>query len=342
MTSKKQRVIIQNYEKFEVTPRFCYFKPKTIANSTIAQELSLSLSRRKKFISPKFFYDKIGSSLFERICRLPEYYPTRTEFEILDSIKKELSRYLIGNFVLVELGSGSSIKTRKLLEILTGKQKDVEYYPVDISDILKNSSINLHDEYENLKIIGIIDQYETGLEFIAKLDQTKKLIIFLGSSFGNFGPVDGINFLEKIRSSMNRGDMLLIGLDLVKDVRILEKAYNDSQGVTAEFNLNLLSRINQELGANFEMDKFEHVAIYNQKQKRIEMYLKSKVKHQVFISYIDLYLKFKKGELILTEYSHKYTIPQIKKIAKKTGFKPIRIWHDKKNYFTLALLTGDE
>lgn len=339
---KEQQLEIANYEKIAVTPRFCYFKPKAVISSTMSQEISFSLSQKNKFISPKFFYDDIGSDMFEKICELPEYYLTRTEFEILDSIKSELSEYLVDNYALVELGSGSSVKTRKLLEILTSKQKDVEYYPVDISDILKDSSINLHDEYENLKITGIIDKYETGLEFVRTLDHTKKLVAFLGSSMGNFSPEDGIEFLEKINSSMNQGDMLLLGLDLVKDVKVLEAAYNDSKGVTADFNCNLLSRMNQELGANFDISKFEHVAVFNKKHKRIEMYLKSLAKQHVFVSAIDLFLKFKKGELIHTEYSHKYTPPQIKKMAKKTGFTPIRIWTDRKNYFALALFVVEK
>src|SRR6267143_321268 len=341
MINKKQKLEIQNNEKIAVTPRFCYFKPKTGSKSTIAKEISYSLSQKKKFIHPKFFYDTTGSNLFDKICSLSEYYLTRTEIEILGSIKSELSRFLVGEYALVELGSGSTIKTRKLIEILTSKQDDVEYYPIDISYILKDSSINLHDEYHNLKITGIIDQYETGLEFIRQLDHKEKLVVFLGSSLGNFDPKNGVEFLKKIRSSMRNGDLFLLGVDLVKDVTILENAYNDAKGVTANFNINLLSRINRELCANFDEDKFEHVAIFNKRQNRIEMYLKSKVKHQVFVSAINLLLKFKKGELIHTEYSYKYTIPKIKKMAQKTGFKPLKIWTDKKNYFALVLFLVD-
>ncbi len=339
---RKQQVEIENYEKIAVTPRFCYFKPKVMTNSTMAQEVAFSLSQKKKFISPKFFYNDAGSEIFEKICNLPEYYLTRTEFEILDEIKSDLSEYLVDNFALVELGSGSSVKTRKLLEILTCKQKEVEYYPVDISDILKDSSINLHDEYKNLKITGIIDNYETGLEFIRTLDHTKKLVAFLGSSMGNFSPEDGMKFLEKIHGSMNLGDMLLLGLDLVKDVKILESAYNDSSGITADFNCNLLLRLNNEFGANFDLTKFEHVAIFNKKHRRIEMYLKSLTKQHVFMPGIDLFLKFKKDELVHTEYSHKYTLSQIRKMTKRTGFRPVHMWIDKKNYFTLALFAVEK
>jgi dimethylhistidine N-methyltransferase len=341
ITNTKQKVEVQDYEKIAVTPRFCYFKPKIVTNSTIAKEISYSLSQKKKFIHPKFFYDSMGSNLFEKICDLDEYYLTRTEIEILGSIKSELSKHLAGDYILVELGSGSSIKTRNLLEVLTTKQNDVEYYPIDISNILKDSSINLHDEYDNLKITGIIDQYETGLEFIRQLGHKGKLVAFLGSSLGNFDPKNGIKFLGKIRSSMRKGDLFLLGIDLVKDTKILENAYNDSKGITANFNLNLLSRINRELVATFDNDKFEHVAIFNKKQKRIEMYLKSKIKHEVFVSKINLLLKFKKGELIHTEYSYKYTLPQIKKMAQKTGFKPVQIWTDKKNYFAVVLFSVD-
>jgi len=338
----KQKLESPEYEKISVTPRFCYFKPKNEITSTIAKEISLSLTQKRKFIHPKFFYDTIGSNLFEKICSLPEYYITRTEIELLSSIKSELPNYLADEYALVELGSGSSIKTKKLIDVLTTKQSELEYYPIDISNILKDSSINLHDKYENLIITGIIDQYETGLELIRKLDHKAKLVAFLGSSLGNFDPENATEFLKKICSSMKKGDLFLLGLDLVKDPTIIESAYNDSSGVTAKFNLNLLSRINRELGANFVHDKFEHVAIFNKKQKRIEMYLRSKTKQQVTFSEIDLMLKLKRGELIHTEYSYKYSIPQIKKIAQKTGFKLAQIWTDKDNYFSLVLFTVDE
>ena len=338
----KQKLEIKNYKKISITPRFCYFQPKVELKSTIAQEISYSLSQKNKFIHPKYFYDAKGSDLFEKICSLPEYYLTRTEIEVLSSIQSELSKHLVGDYALVELGSGSSIKTRELLKILTAKQNDVEYYPIDISNILKDSSINLHDEYDNLKITGIIDQYETGLEFIRHLDHKEKIVAFLGSSLGNFDLENGVEFLRKIRSSMRHGDLFLLGIDLVKDTKMLENAYNDSKGVTANFNLNLLSRLNQELTADFDNDKFEHVAVFNKKQKRIEMYLKSKMKQNVFISKIDLLLKFQKNELIHTEFSYKYTIPQIKKIAKKSGFKPAQIWTDKKSYFAVVLFSVND
>lgn len=330
----------QRYTKITITPRFCYFRSENQEKpSDFATEISYSLTRKNKFIHPKFFYDETGSKLFEEICMLQEYYPTRTELEILQSIKSEIGNHLIGDYALIELGSGSATKTRTLLEILTQKQESVEYYPIDISEILKESSENLQKDYDNLNITGIIDKYETGLKFIKKLSIQNKLIAFLGSSLGNFKPEESMKFLKKIRVLMKENDFFLLGLDLVKDSKILEKAYTDSKGVTSKFNLNLLKRINDELAANFDLDKFEHVALFNNKEKRIEMYLRSKEKQKVFISDINLAFKLEKDELIHTEYSYKYTISGIKNMAEKAGLKPVRIWHDKANYFALVLFS---
>ena len=166
------------------------------------------MSRDTKFISPKFFYDKKGSDLFEKICSTPEYYPTRTEISILEQLQNELPVFLDDDFRLVELGSGSSVKTRLLLDILTS-QNNIEYFPIDISEILAESSEQLHD-YENLMITGIIDTYEGGLEFLRTYDEKKNLIIFLGSSYGNFSPIDGYKFLEKVYSTMKPGDQVQV------------------------------------------------------------------------------------------------------------------------------------
>ncbi|TLX83449.1 MAG: L-histidine N(alpha)-methyltransferase [Thaumarchaeota archaeon] len=330
----------QKYRKIKITPRFCYFRSENLENqSDFATEISYSLTRKNKFIHPKFFYDEKGSKLFEEICVLQEYYLTRTELEILRSIKLEMANHLSGDYALIELGSGSATKTRTLLEILTRKQKSVEYYPIDISEILKETSENLQRDYDNLNIMGIIDQYETGLKFIKKLSIQNQLIVFLGSSLGNFNLEENMKFLKKIRALMKENDLFLLGLDLVKDTKILEKAYNDSKGVTSKFNLNLLKRINDELAANFDLDKFEHVSLFNIEEKRIEMYLRSKEKHEVLISAINLALKLEKDELIHTEYSYKYTVSGIKDMAEKAGLKPVKIWRDKDNYFALVLFS---
>ncbi len=329
-----------DYKKYVVDSKLQYFKPHAgKIEKTFAEEISLSLNRDSKFIAPKFFYDKKGSDLFEKICTLPEYYPTRTEIEILNDLSDDLPSFIDDSFRLVELGSGTSVKTRLIIDIFTTLQKTTEYFPIDISEILTESSEQLLRDYDDLHITGIIDTYEGGLEFLKNYDDKKNLIIFLGSSFGNFSPTDGKNFLEKINSTMKSGDLFLIGLDLVKDSQILESAYNDNQGVTAQFNLNVLSRINDELDADFDLNNFSHHSIYNKEDQRIEMYLKSLVNQSVIISKSNLSLNLEKNELIHTEYSHKFTIEQIKTLLESTGFKINHTWLDDKSLFSLTLVS---
>ncbi len=323
-----------------VSSKLQYFKPHaTKIEKTFAEEISSSLNHDSKFISPKFFYDKKGSDLFEKICSLPEYYPTRTEISILRKLQPELSSYIDENFRLVELGSGTSVKTRLILDVLTKLQDSVDYFPIDISEILTESSEELLKNYDGLYITGIIDTYEGGLEFLKNFDKKKNLIIFLGSSFGNFSPNDGFEFLKKINSTMKPGDLFLIGLDLIKDKQILESAYDDSQGVTAKFNLNILSRINDELDADFNLKNFSHLAIYNEEKQRIEMYLKSLVNQSVIVSKSDLLLNLEKDELIHTEHSHKYTLTQIHELLDSVGFEIKHTWLDDKKYFSLTLVS---
>jgi len=328
------------YKKYVIDSKLQYFKPHASKiEKTFAEEISSSLNRDSKFIAPKFFYDKKGSDLFEKICTLPEYYPTRTEIDILKNLHAELPSFIDKSFRLVELGSGASVKTRLILDIFTQMQQTTEYFPIDISEILTESSELLLQDYDNLRITGIIDTYEGGLEFLKNYDEKKNLILFLGSSFGNFSPSDGKVFLEKINSTMKSGDLFLIGLDLVKDSQILESAYNDTQGVTAEFNLNVLSRINDELDADFNLNNFSHYSIYNKDNQRIEMYLKSLVKQSVIISKSNLSLNLEKNELIHTEHSHKYTLEQIRTLLESTGFKLNHVWLDDNTHFSLTLVS---
>ena len=328
------------YTKYIIGERLSYYEPsKNKSQKTFAQELSISIRQKQKAINPKFFYDQKGSQLFEKICALPEYYLTRTEISILKQIDGKIQSYLDGNFRLVELGSGSSQKTRLLIDMLTRLQKHVEYFPIDISKILKTSSVALQSDYKKLHITGIIDSYENGLEFVKNYDNMKNLIIFLGSSFGNFDPEDGIKFLQKINSSMKKGDLFLIGLDLVKDKDVLCRAYNESQGITAQFNLNVLSRINSELGGNFDTSKFVHHTVYNENLNKIELYLRSLSKQTVEISNADLMLEIDEDELIHTENSHKYTISQIKQMFTITGYQIKDMWNDDNRYYSLVLLS---
>jgi L-histidine Nalpha-methyltransferase len=329
-----------DYKQYVVDSQLRYFKPHaTKIEKSFAEEIFSSLNQNFKFINPKFFYDKKGSDLFECICLLPEYYPTRTEISILKKLKHDLPSYLDKNINLVELGSGASVKTRLILDIFTKLQPKIEYFPIDISEILTESSEQLLKDYDTLRITGIVDTYEGGLEFLKNYDNKKNLILFLGSSFGNFTPDDGKLFLEKIFSTMNSGDLFLIGLDLVKDKNILESAYDDSEGITAKFNLNILSRINDELDADFNIDNFSHYSIYNENDQRIEMNLKSLVSQSVIIGKSNLSLNLDKDELIHTEYSHKYYIPQIKKLLSDVGFEIKNMWLDDEKHFSLTLVS---
>ena len=191
----------REYTKFVVDERLCYYEPsKNKSEKTLVEELSLSLNQKHKSIHPKFFYDKKGSKLFEDICKLPEYYLTRTEVSILTQLQDKLPAYMNEEFRLVELGSGSSYKTRILISILENMHKQIEYFPIDISKILKESAVTLLDDYENLRMTGIIDTYESGLDFVKNYDNKKNLIVFLGSSFGNFDYKPGLRFLDKINS----------------------------------------------------------------------------------------------------------------------------------------------
>ena len=328
------------YTKHAISECLRYFVPSRIkTQKTFAQELSYSFSQKQKTINPKFFYDEKGSYLFKKICTLPEYYISRTEVALLRQLEEKLPNHLNGNFRLVELGSGSSTKTRTLIDILEKSQKHIEYFPIDISDILRDSCKELHNDYKNLCITGIIDDYEPALELVKNYDGMNNLIVFLGSSFGNYEPKAGLRFLQKINSLMKNNDLFLLGLDLTKDETVLEKAYNDSQGITAQFNLNVLSRINSELDANFDINKFVHHAVYNKNQNRIEMYLRSLEKQIVNIPKADLVLEVKKDELIHTENSFKFTISQIKEMSAMSNFQIQDMWCDEKRYFGLVLLS---
>jgi dimethylhistidine N-methyltransferase len=328
------------YKKYVIDSKLQYFKPHSSAvEKTFAEEISSSLSRDSKFINPKFFYDKKGSDLFEKICSLPEYYPTRTEISILKKLQAELPPFLDDTFQLVELGSGASVKTRLILDIFTKLQSKTEYFPIDISEILTESSEQLLKDYDGLHITGIIDTYEGGLEFLKNYDTKKNLILFLGSSFGNFTPTEGRKFLQTIHSTMKPGDLFLIGLDLVKEKQILESAYDDSQGITAKFNLNVLSRINDELDADFNLNDFSHHSVYNVKDQRIEMYLKSLINQSVVVSKSNLLLNLAKDELIHTEHSHKYRLDQIHNLLGGVGFEIKHSWLDVDHYFSLTLVS---
>lgn len=325
------------YKKYELDDRVSYFKSDNSSKETFSSDIITGLKQKQKILHPKYFYNDVGSKLFEQICKLDEYYLTRSEIEILESFHVELSMHLVNEYNLIELGSGSSYKTKFILDILHRKQDNVEYFPIDISNILKHSIGHLSTDYDKLKIIGIIDTYEHGLRFVKQYQNKKNLVMFLGSSFGNFMPDEGKIFLKNISESMKSGDLFLIGLDLKKDAQILEDAYNDSNGVTGKFNLNILSRINTELDANFDLGKFEHDSIFNEHEGKIEMHLRSLTDQKITISKTNDEIYISEGESIITENSYKFTELEIKSMISNSGLEVSQIWYDKRNFYSLVL-----
>ncbi len=304
-----------------------------------ARDVLQGLASTPKRIPSVYFYDERGSELFEQICELPEYYITRTEKSILEQYAPEIVTCSSGEWALVEFGSGSSFKTRLLIEALLEAQGHLHYFPVDISaSMLTESARDLLRDYEKLSITGQVAEYYHGIELIGQKDLERKLVIFLGSNIGNFEPGQALSFLRAIRGILNPNDLFLLGTDLEKDSRVLEAAYNDRDGVTAEFNLNLLHRINRELGGHFRVDQFDHQAFYNQTEGRIEMHLRSKKSQQVLIEKAGVTVHFDPGETIHTENSYKYTLEKLKRMCSQTGFQLQRQWQDPRGYFSLNLL----
>ena len=299
------------------------------------EEIITGLSLKQKAIAPKFFYDQKGSELFAQICDLPEYYPTRTEISILKTYSEEISQLIDKNCLFIEYGSGNSQKIRILLDIL---QKPAGYMPIDISkEYMLQACEELAIIYPDLNIIPVCADYTKDLELpLIEQDINKKVIFFPGSTIGNLTPEEALELLQKSATLLNAQDGFLVGVDLKKDIDVLNAAYNDSQGVTAAFNLNLLPRINHTLNANFEIDDFKHDAFYNEEKGRIEMHLVSLKKQIVTIDNKDFY--FELGETIHTENSYKYAIDEFHNLSKKAGFYPLKVWTDINQLFSVHYL----
>ena len=309
-----------------------------------ARDVRVGLHSQPKYLLAKYFYDKAGSQLFEEITRLPEYYPTRTEASILREHATAIRDALDGDISLVELGSGSSVKTQILLENIMEEQRRLHYLPIDISPtILDETARKLDARYPRLTIIPIASEYGEGLRQATRLAirepqvAERKLVLFLGSSIGNFEPREARSFLKTLRDGLGEDDALLIGFDLQKDRSILEPAYDDASGVTARFNLNILTRINRDLGGEFELSSFRHRANYNQEAGRMEMHLVSRKTQRVAIRRLEETFAFAEGESIHTESSYKYTVPLIEDIAANTRFRVGRVFTDPKHWYALAL-----
>jgi len=305
---------------------------------SFANDVDEGLKDTPKHIPCLYFYDYRGSLLFEDICQLPEYYLTRAETDILETYSEEIISYFPSDTLLVELGSGSSIKTRLIIEELLNQHNKASYSPIDISQkMLRESSISLLEKYPNLEIISVAAEYDEGLRQLDMHSDRPKLILWLGSSIGNFKPEEAIDFLKNIVKILSPNDFFLIGFDLQKEKYRLLKAYNDAQDVTAEFNLNLLSRINRELGGEFDLDNFMHQAVYNEEKNRIEMYLISTCEQEIYIADLNSCYHFNKNERIHTENSHKFSLNDIDNLSDQVGIKVFRQWFDSKKYFNLTL-----
>ena len=326
------------YSKNKINDRFTVYNVENgKAKNTFEEDVISGLRSTPKTLPPKYFYDISGSELFEKICETPEYYVTRTEASILKEHSPEIAS-VNNNGLIVELGSGSSLKTRYILNSVIKQHGSVTYIPVDVSEILIQSGNKLLDDFEGLNIEGIIGEYEESMQLVSEVFHQPKMIIFLGSSIGNFDLPHAHAFLNKISASINKGDNMLVGFDLVKDVNILNAAYNDSDGVTAEFNLNLLKRINSEIEADINVDNFVHKAHFNSTESRMEMHLISKCDQSFSLNGSRL-ISFKKGETIHTENSYKFTDEMIEDLAKSAGLKINNVWKDSRNYFGLCLMS---
>lgn len=296
------------------------------------------LTASPKHLAPKFFYDELGSHLFEAICLLPEYYLTRAESEILSRFAGEIVGRFHGAVSLVELGSGSAVKSRYLIRALLDRQARLHYQPIDISPtMLGESAAALLTEFAGLQITAIAADYTELLSLSSRSAGERRLALFLGSNVGNYDPAEARVLIARLRSALEPGDAFLIGADLRKSAAILEAAYDDSLGVTASFNLNVLQRINRELGGEFDLRLFAHRSRFNEMAGRIEMHLVSRTAQTVRIPPLNLTLDFAAGETIHTENSYKYELDDLSVLAAETGFRVAQSWFDGARQFSCSL-----
>lgn len=303
--------------------------------SELAKDVREGLQLEQKQLPPKYFYDDVGSRLFDAICHTPEYYPTRTEYALLEGISDEVIMATSPSH-LVELGSGASRKTRVLLDALTRVRPHACYVPLDVSEgMLRLSARALRRAYPKLRIHGIVADYDRHLRHFPPAE--RRLVAFLGSTIGNFSPDEGVAFLRNLNDHLSPRDFLLLGLDLVKPVEVLDAAYNDRQGVTAEFNRNVLRVINRELQADFRIDLFEHVAFFREDLAQIEMHLRAKQAHRVHVAALDLTVSFAAGETIRTEISRKFDRASANALLRGAGYEPDQWFVSPDGYFALVL-----
>ena len=308
------------------------------ADSSFARDVIAGLTARPKRLSPKYFYDQAGAQLFEDITALPEYYLTRCELEVLRERAPEMARFFPAGSALIEFGSGSSKKVRILLE---AAPTIAAYIPVDISsEMLVQEAEELRRDYPRLAVLPVEADFTQPFSLPAQAADMAHTGFFPGSTIGNFEPHEACAFLRHAGRMLGRGAALIIGVDLVKDAKILNAAYNDAAGLTAKFNLNLLARINRELDGDFDLASFDHHAFYNRERHRIEMHLVSKKRQKVSVA--GRVIEFRAGEAIHTENSYKYTLEYFTALARGSGWTPVAAWSDAGANFSIHALAFED
>lgn len=313
----------------------------TISSSTDVaiegQDVIQGLNCPQKTLPCRYLYDDRGSALFEQICDLPEYYPTRTEQAILETYASEIAQ-LTGACELVELGSGSSRKTRLLLEAYQQLSHELHYCPIDVSvGILKSTALDLLSQYPALRLCGLAGTYEQALAKLPPRVLDNRMLIFLGSTLGNLEQQACDRFLTQIQHALEPGEFFLLGVDLQKSIDIVEAAYNDAQGITAAFNLNILQHLNQRFQGDFALNQFKHVALYNTIDHRIEMHLQSLITQFIELNALNYQTTLQAGETIRTEISRKFHLPALAIELEQHALQPLHIWTDPQAWFGLLL-----
>lgn len=301
-----------------------------------AQAVALGLTDAPRWVPARFLYDAVGSALFEQICEVPEYYLTRTEAAILARAAPEISR-LTGPATLIELGSGSSVKTDHLLRAYARGSGSLRYVPVDVStSVLRVASERIGDRFPSVNVAQVNGEYESAFPLLAQY--APSLLLFLGSTLGNLNQSESVVFWRRVADAMPPGNHLLLGVDLVKDPALLHAAYNDAAGVTARFTRNLFERMNRELGAGLDVDHIEHVARWNDEWQRIEIFGRFRSTQRLAIRPLDLELTIPEGEQVMTEVSRKFVLPRLAAYLACFGFHLVRAFTDERQWFAVLLL----
>ena len=315
----------------------------TTFNRNVAEAVEKGLSDERKTLPGWLFYDERGDDLFQQIMRIPEYYPTRCEYDILEKYKEDLREHFEnagGHFSLIELGAGDGLKTEILLKHFLERGADFTYIPVDISaNAVNKLSQRLQDRLPALRIEGRNNTYD---EVLAGLrgNGERKVILFMGANIGNFRTPDAAAFLKKLARPLTKNDFLLIGFDLIKDPRVIREAYDDPKGITAAFNVNILTRLNRELGAQFRTDRFSHYPCYDPEAGANRSFLISMEDQHVYVEALGKSIHFNQWETIQTEISQKYSVAMINKLLALTSLELVEFFYDDDRYFTDVLVRG--